>query len=52
MPEAASARPAGGAVAEANSIPAVVAEHCEEVPDGGRDQRPAGYSGTSGHIYM
>lgn len=52
VPEAASARPAGGAVAEANSIPAVVAEYCEEVPDRGRDQRPAGYSGTSGHIYM
>lgn len=35
MPEASTARPAGCAVAEANSIPTVVAEYRKEVPDGG-----------------
>lgn len=52
VPEAAAAWPVGGAVAAANSIPAVVAEYREEMPGGGRDQRPAGYSGASGHIDM
>lgn len=52
MPEAAAARPVGGAVAEANSIPAAVAEYREEMPDGGREQRPAGCSRASGHVYM
>lgn len=52
VPEAAAARPVGGAVAEANSIPAAVAEYREEMPDGGRERRPAGCSRASGHVYM
>lgn len=52
VPEASAAWPAGGAAAEAHSIPSVVAEHGKEVSDGGRDQRPAECCRASGHIYM
>ena len=52
MPEAATTRPVGGAVAEANSIPAAVEEYRKEVPDGGQDQRPTDDSGASGHVHM
>lgn len=52
VPEASAAWPAGGAAAEAHSIPSVVAEHGKEVSDGGRDQRPAECCRASGHVYM
>lgn len=52
VPEASAAWPAGGAAAEAHPIPSVVAEHGEEVSDGGREQRPADHSRASGHFYM
>lgn len=52
MPQAATARPAGGAAAEADSIPAAVTEYRKEVSDGGRAQRPGGSSRAAGHVHM
>lgn len=52
MPKASPARLAGGAAAEANSIPAAVAEYCKEMSEGGRNPRAGTYSRTSGQIDM
>lgn len=52
MPQAAAARPAGGALAEAHAVPAAAAERCQEVPGGGGGTRPAGRRGASGHVDM
>lgn len=52
MQKVAAARPAGGAAAEADSIPAAAAEYREEVSEGRRKQRAATHSRASGHVYM